>query len=375
MCLLCGLIYRYLSVVVAVWRVITNAEWVSRSAWALYRTLSGIWQYWMYMTRQGWRSRHLSLQWEPLEESPWRSRQLSLKWEPEADSSSAPTPPVLGIGSSGGSWESEPDEVDMYDAQEFERRHAMASTRRQFETGQRILWQMMTSRSQPAMAAGTPPQGCGLGGEGSGPAVTRRLFETPTRSQGQDPELDGEGSARLPIKGWSPSSAQKAIWDMVVRPGQQAAAAATPPQGCGLGGGASSSAGPAGPVGYNPYAFPPMRLSTPSYSGGGTGSAAETPPWTASEGRPVIANPVGPQVIDPRQDVRVTAHGFCYHVVSGTCPYCPRDRSEVITLQMAWHHLQLRPCVACNVADYVSQNMVPAGRINDYDVDGTWTPQ
>ena len=283
--------------------------------------------------------------------------------------------PNSGDWVSRGSWESEPDEVDMYDAQEFERRHAMASTRRQFENGQRILWQMMTSQSQPAMAAGTPPQGCGLGGEASGPAVTRRLFETPTRSQGPDPELNGEGGAGLPIVGWSPSSAQKAIWNMVVGPGQQAAAAATPPQDCGLGGGASGSAGSAGPVGHNPYAFPPMRLRSPSYSGGGTGGAAETPPWSASNRRPVIANPVGPQVADPHQDVRITAHGFCYHVVSGICSYCPRERSEVVTLQTARHYLQLRPCVACNVADYMYNNMIAAGRINEYDADGNWNPQ
>ena len=154
-----------------------------------------------------------------------------------------------------------------------------------------------------------------------------------------------------------PKSAQRAIWQ------------------CGFGVGASGSAGLAGPVGNNPYAFPPSRLRSPSYSGGGTGGAADTPPWTASDRRPVIANPVGPQVIDPRQDVRVTTHGFCYHVVSGICSYCPNERSEVVTLQMAQYDLQLRPCVACNVADYLSLNMVPLGRLNDYDVDGTWTPQ
>ena len=175
--------------------------------------------------------------------------------------------------------------------------------------------------------------------------------------------------------GWSPSSAQRAIWQMTTGQGQQAAAAATPPQGCGLGGGASGSAGPAGPVGNKPYAFPPTRLRSPSYSGGGTGGAADTPPWTASNRRPVIANPVGPQVIDPRQDVRVTTHGFCYHVVSGICSYCPKERSEVVTLQMAQYHLQLRPCVACNVADDLSLNMVPLGHLNDYDVDGTWNPR
>ena len=143
----------------------------------------------------------------------------------------------------------------------------------------------------------------------------------------------------------------------------------------GLGGSASGSAGSAGPVGHNPYAFPPMRLRSPSYSGGGTGGAAETPPWSASNRRPVIANPVGPQVADPHQDVRITAHGFCYHVVSGICSYCPRERSEVVTLQTARHHLQLRPCVACNVADYMYNNMVAAGRINEYDADGNWNPQ
>jgi len=182
MCLLFGLIYRYLSVVIAVWRVLTHAEWASRSAWALYRILGGIWQYWMYMAWQGWRSCQPTLQWAPVEESPWRSRQLSLEWEPEASSRSAPTPPILGLGSSRGSWESEPDEVDMYDAQEFERRHAMASTRRQFENGQRILWRMMTSQSQPAMAAGTPPQGWswwGSVGPSSNQAVVRNSNKEP----------------------------------------------------------------------------------------------------------------------------------------------------------------------------------------------------
>ena len=138
------------------------------------------------------------------------------------------------------------------------------------------------------------------------------------------------------------------------------------------GGGSSSSAGPAGQVGHNPYAFSPMsRWFSTSYSGGGAGGASETGPWTSSNRRPVNPNPTGPQVIDPEQDVRVTAddifalrlhplpHGV-YHVVSGACSVCPKDQSKVCPLRMARDHLRLRPCRQCNVADYVSRNMIPA---------------
>ena len=79
----------------------------------------------------------------------------------------------------------------------------------------------------------------------------------------------------------------------------------------------------------------------------------------------------GPWTSDPLQDVRVTEHGECYHVVSGKCKFCPKERSTVVTLQMARAHLmKQRACTACNVADQITQNMIPT-----YLADGTRNPR
>ena len=75
------------------------------------------------------------------------------------------------------------------------------------------------------------------------------------------------------------------------------------------------------------------------------------------------------------QEVRVTEYGKCYHVIGGTCSYCPPDRSTVVTFRMARDSMMLRARGACKVTDEVSRNMAPAGQIYEYDAHGKRNPQ
>ena len=105
-------------------------------------------------------------------------------------------------------------------------------------------------------------------------------------------------------------------------------------------------------------------------------AAAETTPGRGLRvGSSASQGPTGPEIADPMQEVRVTEYGKCYHVIGGTCSYCPPDRSTVVTLRMARDSMMLRACGACKVTDEVSRNTAPAGQIYEYDAYGKRNPQ